>query len=358
MKNPLTKLPSLAYIRKSLPRILRPRNLIVVVLIAPIILLLLGDPQTFTLSWGWQGQVGRGSFLFLVFIVLWEWTDSRKRLPTKVTRRRLTIAIAIFLAVSAYYAARVVAPQVWNYGGALDLYKFGQSLGAGKGSDSFPLAVDYIAYIVLAFLETLILLGVRGFREITTPVVYSVGTTGLVLLDAFFPYDSLAFMQNWVGVIWQLVLVVLATVGVRVVNSPTLLSPPPAVELIRNSLLVNGIKGPTTIIIYWPSSGVVSMLIFSIVIAVIIVKMNLPLKRKIAFAAIGALGTFMVNVIRVSMIVSYVMFVSLDVEAFHAVVGEILFLVWLVIYLALIIQYENRYYYQHVAPRLRARMRR
>ncbi len=359
MKNPLrTKLPSFAEICKSLSRILRPRNLIAVVLIAPIIILLIGDPQTFTLSWGWQGQVGRGSFLFLVFIVLWEWLDSRKNLPTKLTRRRLTLAIGILLAVSMYYAARVVSPQLWGYGGALDLYKFGQSLGAGKGSDSFPLAVDYIAYIVLAFLETLILLGPRGFKAITTPVVYSVGTTGLVLLDAFFPYDSLGFMQNWVGVIWQLVLVVLAIIGVRVVNSPTMLSPPPAVELIRNSLLVNGSKGPTTIIIYWPSSGVVSMLIFSIVIAVIIIKMDLPLNRKIAFTAIGALGTFMVNVIRVSMIVSYVMFVSLDVEAFHAVVGEILFLIWLVIYLALIIRYENGYYSQRVAPTVPAPKRR
>ncbi len=359
MKNPLlTKLPSFADIKTRLPRILRPRNFIAIVLIVPILLLLIGDPQTFTLSWGWQGQVGRGSFLFLVFIVLWEWADSRNRLPTKVAKRRLALAIVIFVAVSTYYAARVLSPQVWNYGGALDLYKFGQNLGAGKGSDSFPLAIDYIAYIVLAFLETMILLGPRGFKAITTPVVYSVGTTGLVLLDAFFPYDSLGFMQNWVSIIWQLVLLVLGIVGVRVVNSPTMLSPPPAVELIRNSLLVNGAKGPTTIIIYWPSSGVVSMLIFSIVIAVIIIKMDLPLNRKIAFAAIGALGTFMVNVIRVSMIVSYVMFVSLDVEAFHAVVGEILFMIWLIIYLALIIRYENRYYTQHMASTVRAPIRR
>ena len=165
----------------------------------------------------------------------------------------------------------------------------------------------------------------------------------LVLLDAFFPYDSLAFMQNWVVVIWQLVLVVLAVVGVRIAASPGTLYPPPAVELVRNSLYVNGSKGFMTIIIYWPSSGLVSMVIFSIVIAVIVVKMDIPAKRKIIYAALGALGTFLVNVIRVSMIVSYVMFISLDVQAFHDVIGEILFLIWIVIYLALIIHHEARY---------------
>jgi thaumarchaeosortase len=327
--------------------IVQPRNLIAVVLLLPIFILIIGAPYSFARISGWQ--LGRGSFLFLAFIVLWEWFDSRKGLPTKVTRGRLILAVAIVLAVSAYYAARVVSPQLWGSRGALDLTKF-EPPGAGTdpGIDGFPLAVDYVAYIVLAFLETLLLLGVRGFKQITTPVVYSVGTTGLVLLDAFSPYDSLAFMQNSVGVIWQLVLVVLKAIGVRVVSSPTMLSPPPAVELIRNSLLVNGIKGPTTIIIYWPSSGLVSVLIFSIVIAVIMIKMDLPLNRKIAFAAIGALGTFMVNLIRVSMIVSYAMFISLQIETV-VVVGEILFLIWLVIYLALIIRYEKRYCSQRSA---------
>jgi len=339
------RLPSIAEMRANLPQLLYPRNLIAIVLLFPIALLIIGDPQSFTLNWGWEGQVGRGSFLFLAFIVLWEWFDSRKSLPEKSTKNRLVLSLVIFAAVVAYYAARVLSPQL-----KVDLYNFGYSVGTGKGTDSFPLAIDYIAYIVLAFLGTLILLGPGGFKAITTPVVYSLGTTALVLLDAFFPYDSLAFMQNWVGVIWQLVLLVLAVIGVRIVTSTTKLYPPPAVYLVHNSLYVNGSKGFMTIIIYWPSSGVVSMLIFSIVIAVIVVKMDIPAKRKIIYAALGALGTFVVNVIRVSMIVAYVMFISLDVKAFHDVIGEILFLIWIVIYLALIIHHEAKYLPPKITP--------
>jgi thaumarchaeosortase len=90
------------------------------------------------------------------------------------------------------------------------------------------------------------------------------------------------------------------------------------------------------------------MVIFSIVIAVIIIKMDIPVKRKIIYAAIGALGTFLVNVIRVSMIVLYVMFVSLDVKAFHDVIGEILFVIWIVVYILAIVRFEGRYLPQDV----------
>jgi thaumarchaeosortase len=96
-------------------------------------------------------------------------------------------------------------------------------------------------------------------------------------------------------------------------------------------------------IIYWTSSGLVSMVIFTTVIALIIIKTEMPIRRKIIYAVIGAIGTFIVNVIRISMIVSYVMFVSLNVEAFHEVIGEILFLIWIVIYLALIMRYESKF---------------
>lgn len=333
-----TKLPSFADIKTQLPTIVYPRNLIALVLLSPIALLIVGDPQSFTLAWGWEGQVGRGSFLFLAFIVIWEWLDSRKDLPVSSSKKRVILSVAIFAAVIGYYTVRVLSPEF-----RADLYNFGYSVGAGKGTDSFPLAIDYIAYLILAFLETVVLLGPGGFKAITTPVVYSVGTLALVLLDAFFPYDSLGFMQTWVGIVWGLVLGVLTLVGVRIAKIPSDIFYPPAVYLSGNKLFTFGSKGFMTIIIYWPSSGLVSMVIFSIVIAVIIIKMDMPVRRKAIYAAIGALGTFLVNVIRISMIVLYVMFVSLDVKAFHDVIGEILFVIWIVIYILAIVRFEDRY---------------
>jgi thaumarchaeosortase len=88
---------------------------------------------------------------------------------------------------------------------------------------------------------------------------------------------------------------------------------------------------------------------------VIVIKLEIPVKRKIAYAVIGAVGTFFVNVIRITMIVAYVMFVSLDVTAFHDVIGEILFLIWVVVYLGLVIRQENKYAAQQAALKRHSR---
>jgi thaumarchaeosortase len=342
----LPRFPSAAEIRQNLPGILFPQNLILPVLLVPIVLLMAGDPRSFQFVWSGAGQIGRGSFIFLGFIVLWEWFDSKGRLNRNLTKRRLFLTLGILAAALAFYAARVWLPVL-----SIALNDWGLSHGVSKDSVdpqcscslSWLLTVDYVAYAVFAFFETIILLGPKGFKDITTPVVYSIGTASLVVLDAFYPYDSLAFMQNWVGVIWRAVLVILFLIGVHVPSSTLNFWNPPTVYWAGgNRLLTYGYHGFMEIVIFWPSSGVVSMVIFSLIIVVLVIKLDAPAKRKIIYAAVGALGTFFVNVVRVSMIVSYVLFISLDVELFHEVIGEILFFIWIIVFLSLVLRHENK----------------
>jgi len=98
-----------------------------------------------------------------------------------------------------------------------------------------------------------------------------------------------------------------------------------------------------TLAIYWPSSGVVSMIVYSLVILVLMVKLEAPRKRKLIYAVLGAAGTYFVNVIRITSIVLYVTYISLDVEAFHQSIGEVLFICWIFIYLLLVLHIENMY---------------
>jgi exosortase/archaeosortase family protein len=62
----------------------------------------------------------------------------------------------------------------------------------------------------------------------------------------------------------------------------------------------------------------------------------------VKYAVIGAIGTYFVNVIRITLIVLYVTYVSLDVEAFHDSIGEVLFITWIFIFLLAIIRMENK----------------
>jgi len=83
------------------------------------------------------------------------------------------------------------------------------------------------------------------------------------------------------------------------------------------------------------------MIVYSLVILVLMVKLDASRTRKIIYAVIGAAGTYFVNVIRITLIVLYVTYISLDVEAFHASIGEVLFIAWIFIYLLLVIHLEN-----------------
>ena len=84
------------------------------------------------------------------------------------------------------------------------------------------------------------------------------------------------------------------------------------------------------------------MIVYSLVIVVLMVKLDAPRKRKALYAVIGAAGTYFVNVIRITLIVLYVTYISLDVETFHESIGEVLFIVWIFIFLLTVIRMENR----------------
>jgi thaumarchaeosortase len=106
-----------------------------------------------------------------------------------------------------------------------------------------------------------------------------------------------------------------------------------------------------TFVIYWPSSGVVSMIVYSLVIIVLMVKLEAMRRRKAVYALIGAVGTYLVNVIRITLIVLYVTYISLDVEAFHQSIGEVLFISWILIYLLFVIHRENMIYRKQTQPK-------
>jgi thaumarchaeosortase len=73
--------------------------------------------------------------------------------------------------------------------------------------------------------------------------------------------------------------------------------------------------------------------------------MDMPLKRKLIYFAIGTFGTVSVNVIRITSLSLYALVVTTNVsewEAFHSVAGEIMFLPWLGIYLGIVMFVESK----------------
>jgi len=310
-----------------------------VVLLAPVVWLIVIDPGSFSLIWFWGRQIGRAGFAFIFFLVAWDWHDSRRKLKATRTRWRQALALIVLSLVLVYYWERVVNSAWTDY---LRVYVTSRMGVSQESPLSFLLAADFVVYALYFIVITAVLYSPSAASLLITPVIYALGSGILDMMDAFFPEDSLAFLQVWVYVIWNVVIFILSVLGFHnAVKTPFGPIPPPTVLLEGNHLYLWGLKGFITLTIFWQSSGVVSMIVYSLVIAVLMVKLEAPRKRKAAYAIVGALGTYLVNVARITMIVLYVTYISLDVEAFHESIGEILFICWIFAYLLVVIRIEN-----------------
>jgi thaumarchaeosortase len=112
-----------------------------------------------------------------------------------------------------------------------------------------------------------------------------------------------------------------------------------------NLLILNGLHGPFALQVFWPSAGVDSMIIFTLVMLAFLLKIDIPRKKKILYFVIGAFGTASVNVVRITALSLYALVVTTNVsewEAFHSVAGMIMFLPWLGVYLAIVMFTEGR----------------
>jgi thaumarchaeosortase len=152
------------------------------------------------------------------------------------------------------------------------------------------------------------------------------------LLDAFLPYGSIGPLQFWANFIVAGVAFLAMLFGLPIYG-------------FTNHLTIAGVHGYYRLVVYWPSVGVQSILIYSVVMVVIAAKLQAPRIRKVIYAVVGVVVTVFLNVVRVFSIAYYGYAYATSgqqLDAFHNTIGEVLFLFWIVAYLFLIIEIENR----------------
>jgi len=76
-----------------------------------------------------------------------------------------------------------------------------------------------------------------------------------------------------------------------------------------------------------------------------LLKMNIPIERKLVYFGLGVIGTASVNLIRIISLSLFALIITTNVaewETFHSLAGEIMFLPWLGIYLASVVSLESK----------------
>jgi thaumarchaeosortase len=192
---------------------------------------------------------------------------------------------------------------------------------------------DFIVMAIFFVSSLTILFGKRWIRISPAGPIYTAGTAIILSLDAFFPYDSLGPLQY--------VVPYLVKFDVFLINSFHL----GVASAHANIMLLIGEHGPFALQVFWPSAGVHSIIIYSLVMMAFLLKMNIPRNRKAMYFVLGVIGTISVNVIRIFSLSLFVLKVSTNVnefESFHGIAGEIMFLPWLFIFLLIVTAVETK----------------
>jgi thaumarchaeosortase len=294
------------------------RNLLfgITAVILPTLFTIIVYSDSFSLSW----NQGRGGFLFAMAFIVAELVGIKFVIPKK----RLYLCIPLISITILYFA--FLPFGIHDYIMSLvDVF--------GVLEYSWGWLFDFTVMAIFVTSTLAILFGRNWFRIAPAGPIFLSGSAIILALDSFFPYDTLGPLQYIVPYLVQ--------VNVWIITALDL-----GVATARDNLMfLNGDFGPFALQVFWPSAGVHSIIIYSLVMMAFLLKMNIIRHRKIMYFLIGIAGTIFVNMIRIFSLSVYALKVTTDPEAweeFHSVAGEIMFLPWLFIFLLIVTVIETK----------------
>ena len=294
-------------------------NLIFAILIisSPILFSMVVFPDS--IAWSWNE--GRGGYFFALVFVIAELVG----LKIVISKKRLISVIPIALIIIGYLISLEYGLRDFIIGAS---NQFDVQL-----LDSWTWMWDFVIMAIFVIVGLSIFFGKRWVRIAPAGPIFLTGTAIILSLDAFFPYDTLGPLQYVVPYfvqanVWVITALDLGTAVAR-----------------DNVMFLRGDHGSMALQVFWPSAGVHSIIIFSLVIGAFMLKMNIPRNRKIIYFVLGIIGTITVNLIRIFSLSWYALKVTTDAQAweeYHQIAGEIMFLPWLFAFILVVILIESK----------------
>jgi thaumarchaeosortase len=291
--------------------------IVTLLLVSPIIYTYAIAPDTFSMSW----NEGRGGFLFALAFI------GAELIGTKydISKRRFYATLPLTVATMVYFT-------MLGFGLRSSILDAASSYNV-QLIDSWAWMWDFIVMAAYVASALTILYGKNWLKIGPAGPIYLFGSAIILSLDAFFPYDTLGPLQFFVPYMLQIDAWLVNTTGLGEAFTRD------------NVLVLQGQHGSMALQVFWPSAGVHSMIIYTLVMLAFLLKMNIAPKRKVMYFLIGAAGTVTVNTIRIFSLSLFALLISTNAvkfEEFHSIAGEIMFLPWLAAYLFLVMYLEGR----------------
>ena len=289
----------------------------IIIIVSPILFSMIAFPDS--IAWSWNE--GRGGYFFaLVFIVA-----ELIGLKIAISKKQLLSVIPVALLTIAYLISL-------EYGLRDFIVESAKQFDV-QLIDSWTWMWDFVVMAIFVVIALTIFFGKRWIRIAPAGPIFLTGTAIILSLDAFFPYDTLGPLQYVVPYFVQINVwfITLLDIGTAVAKD--------------NVMFLQGEHGSMALQVFWPSAGVHSIIIFSLVIGAFMLKLNIPRYRKAIYFVLGIIGTITVNLIRIFSLSWYALKVTTDPlvwEEYHKIAGEIMFLPWLFAFILVVILIESR----------------
>lgn len=295
------------------------KSLIAAILLisSPIIFALVVFPDSFSLSW----NQGRGGFLFALAFIVAELIGLKLHIPKK----RLLTVIPLAALTIVYLVALEFGLREYIEGGA-EFYNVQLIF-------SWTWMWDFLVMTTFVVSTLFIFFGTKWIRISPAGPIFLGGSAIILSLDAFFPYDTLGPLQYVVPYLVKTNAWIITTFDLGIATARD------------NLMFLRGDHGPFALQVFWPSAGVHSVIIYSLVMMAFLLKMNIQRKRKAVYFVVGILGTIGVNMIRIFSLSLFALKIStnaVEFEEFHSVAGEIMFLPWLFVFLLVVTAIETK----------------
>ncbi len=294
----------------------------ILIISSPILFAMAAFPDS--IAWSWNE--GRGGYFFALVFIVAELVGLR----IVISKKRLLFVIPMALATITYLVSL-------EYGLRNYIVESAQFFDV-QLLDSWTWMWDFVVMAIFAVVALSIFFGRRWIRIAPAGPIFLTGTAIILSLDAFFPYDTLGPLQYVVPYfiqanVWLITVLDLGTAIAR-----------------DNVMFLRGEHGSMALQVFWPSAGVHSIIIFSLVIGAFMLKLNITRSRKTAYFILGIIGTIIVNLIRIFSLSWYALKVTTDPvawEEYHKIAGEIMFLPWLFAFVLIVVLVESRRLKKH-----------
>lgn len=292
-------------------------------------------PTRFVFEETWKGRM---FYLFFIWLFFVEFILDWEKIANKTPKSRIRIISAFICAfIPTLYVLLVnFVPNANQF-----VIEIGQNLGitGDLSSENFltfhwPLSFEYLIFWVSFTLVTILSYGKVGLGVFSISLSLLGSMTFMYMIDTLYPNGLFTPLQMFALPTAASAAAFLQLLGYKV----SLQYPGP----FYSQLPFLGISGASGAYIGWPCAGVHSLLLFVLIISLFFKRSEISSLRKAVYFVFGLLGTYFVNILRISSIL--IMMIN-DVNAariFHDVYGELYFLAWMLFYL-LIIVFIQRY---------------